>query len=335
MEEDLIPESHRLEDLHTWLRKNALLQDDGAQLPRSDLLEERERFENYFYYQQSIHESIFANQQAIEQQQRQERVQILNRFRDVHISLLCADGVIRNVPLKPLAESCETVFTWAQSWCMFNSSDSDKEKQFVLDHFCTSSCQAFMNLIDRSDQSELVDQLTPEQIVDCIRIAHYLQNTNLLNELEHVLMDAIDTDNCLSLCQLADQLGLTSLFEYTLSHMVRTLGDLEETEVFDDLTPELKDRISCIRGALQSSVNSSSRLFFASLDEYLAIFAERVQYFRERLVEAKEQHKETQNGTHYWYDVQRKIEHQEQRVRTLEIAYREQKKLFTQKSTST
>jgi len=142
---------------------------------------------------------------------------------------------------------------------------------------------------------------------------------------------SINTSNCLSLCQLADQLSLPVLFERSLAHMMETIGDLERAETWDDLTPELRDRIATIKTAIESSVNSQSRLYFGSLEEYIAIFAERVQYFKERLAEAKEQQEEATQGTPAWLDAQTKIERQEKRVRTLEIALREQKKLFTSK----
>jgi hypothetical protein len=96
------------------------------------------------------------------------------------------------------------------------------------------------------------------------------------------------------------------------------------------LTPELRDRIVAIKGAFETSINTQSRLFFSSLDEYIAIFAERVQYYKERLADAKEQQQRVLPGTRMWLDVDCKIRKQEQRVRTLEIALSEQKKLFKQ-----
>ena len=78
-------------------------------------------------------------------------------------------------------------------------------------------------------------------------------------------------------------------------------------------------------------MNCQSRLYFGSLEEYIAIFAEQVQYFRERLAEAKEQHQETLPESRAWCDAKAKIDRQETRVRTLEIALQEHKKLFTLK----
>jgi hypothetical protein len=61
------------------------------------------------------------------------------------------------------------------------------------------------------------------------------------------------------------------------------------------------------------------------------MFAERVQYYRERLQEARDQLAHIDIGTHSWMDTKAKIENQESRVRTLETVYAEQKKVFAGK----
>lgn len=134
----------------------------------------------------------------------------------------------------------------------------------------------------------------------------------------------------MSLCQLADQLRLTRLFETSLGHVTRKLGQAEDVDQHHDmLTPELRDRIKAIKYAIHSSVHSTSSLYFSSLEEFLAMFAERVQYNKERLAEAKESLSQIEPDTHTWKDTYQKIQRQEQRLQTLELVYKEQKCLFS------
>jgi hypothetical protein len=152
----------------------------------------------------------------------------------------------------------------------------------------------------------------------------------------------------------------------------------------DQFTPELQSRVAAIQSAIRSSVHgwvgssrsrppgsasscgtstiaasTGSRLFFSSVEEYIAIFAERVQYYRERLAAAKEQADELlmlldpprrragpmvgrfvstapsdrlggrlPPSDRYLDDLRAKIKRQEARVRTLEIALQEHKNLL-------
>ena len=128
--------------------------------------------------------------------------------------------------------------------------------------------------------------------------------------------------------QLADQLQLPQLFEAALKHMMQSVHNLEEGECWDHLTPELRERIGAIQSAIKSSIHDQrSALYFGSLQEYLAIFAERVHYYKERLAEAMEQQAEKEQSPS-WYDTQQKIERQRTRLHTLQVAFKEQKKLF-------
>jgi hypothetical protein len=173
-------------------------------------------------------------------------------------------------------------------------------------------------------------------------LAHYLQCTELLDCLVHkILIRSVDSANCMSLAQLADQLHLPALLEASLNHMMRSLGCLEEHEIWGDLTPELQERIRVIQQLLQSSVNQSrggqrQKLYFSSFTEYLAMFAEQVDYYLERLTEAKlqqdQKQQEQRHTTPAWEYAQTKIDQQQERVRILKVVLAEQKKLFSQKS---
>jgi hypothetical protein len=232
----------------------------------------------------------------------------------------------------------------ASSWTLF-SSDKEKSDMLVsLKEFPEESVQAFLALVNSTATSSNTNvELPGDVVVDCCRIAHYLQNDTILATMTNVLLQSIDTANCLSICQLADSLSLCELFESAVQYLIKSLGmnsknedgvnDGEET--WDCLTSELQERILAIKAALQSSVhanNTNHRLYFSSLTEYISIFAETVQYYRERLAAAKEDHMSMVPGTNAWIDTDRKIRRQECRVQTLETVWAEQKRLFAGKS---
>jgi hypothetical protein len=133
----------------------------------------------------------------------------------------------------------------------------------------------------------------------------------------------------MSICQLADQLHLPCLLEASLGHMMQRLGCLEDHEIWGDLTPELQDRITAIKSLLQSS--NRRQIFFSSFTEYLAMFAEQVDYYRERLTEAKLQQDQHCHDSRGWGYAQEKIDRQSDRVRTLRMVLADQKKLFRNK----
>ena len=210
---------------------------------------------------------------------------------------------------------------------------SDYSKQDVANFCdCVLGIQQVEDLDDGSsddddDNNDDNNNKDKNCIVVCCCLADYLQHDVLRQATERILRNSIDTSNCLSLCQLADQLNMPTLFELSLRHMMQTLGsttittdknnknnnngedkDKEKQEKEDSndnddnnnnnnnnwqdvMTPELRKRIVMIQTAIQSSVHDSQhcKLYFHSLQEYISLFAERVQYFRERLAEAQEQ----------------------------------------------
>jgi hypothetical protein len=318
-----------IQDLETWLLFNGLRYDDdnnsAIDLNRQ---EEIARFREHERYQQSIHEAAF--QDSMEREK--EKHAFLDTLQDISMDILTSDGVVENVSLRKLAERCEAILAFASSYDKFQK--QPERVQFDLKHFPKQAVQEFVDVAISKKEAR---EIGTESIIHCCQLAHYLLALEVLQEITDILIKSIDTNNCLSICHLADELHLDELFERSLGHMMDTMGNIQEDEqTWDELTPELRDRIAAIKMAIESSINSSSRaarnssrrLYFASLDEYLSIFAERVQYFKERLVEAKEQQNHVIKNTKGWIDAQKKIEKQEVRVRTLEIALAEQKKLF-------
>lgn len=320
-----IPEERRIEDIDGWLRTRGL----GAPPTKVHLEEEAARLKEEEAYAESIHQSIFGDKDAIEQKRRQDKEATIKKWAGLTIDIRTEDGVIEGVPLPPLASTCDTIFVLASSWDSF-ALIKEKEQMYIsIVRFSKESVLEFLALVSHTKE---IDAVPANFIVDCCEIAHYLQGESALQSTVGVLLESVNSSNCLSIYQLADQLNLPLLSERALGHMMETLGDEHVLDAWDDLTPELKDRIEAIKMAIQSSGNSyQSRLYFGSLDEYISIFSERVQYFRERLMEAKEQLLLIEYGTRSWEDTSEKVQRQELRVRTLQRVLAEQKKMFLSK----
>lgn len=326
-EQRVIPERFRIEDLDSWLLSNGLRAPGDGDEPTLDRQDEMARFEELQRYQTSVHARIFRDEQDETSQERKKQLRIW-KTQSQELRIVSADGRAIHVELWSLAESCDTIFALASTWGEYGS---DKPISFNLD-FSAASIQAFVDIVVGSSRTS---DLASDVVVDCCCMAHYVQNNTILEEIVEILAQSVDTTNCLSMSQLADHLNLPNLLERSLSIMLDSLGDVEDS-ASELLTPELLERIFAIKSAIQSSIHSQrSRLYFSSLDEYLAIFAERVQYYRERLAEAKEQQAilvETESlSEQYFRDSQAKIHKQEVRVRTLECALAEQKILFANK----
>jgi hypothetical protein len=319
-----VPERLQIQDFDEYLRNNGL-SERASQQSESNRDAEAAVIQGESRYQESIHEAIFSEGEAEVKREQEKRLKLIDSWSHVQIEVATASCIIPEIPLKPLAESCDTVFALGSSWGHFAS--SDEKMQLSLEQFDTQSVREFLGLVMGNKRME---DISADHLVDCLQIAHYLQNSTILEATVDILTHSIDTANCMSICQLADQLNLPTLFESSLSYMMKSLGDMETNDAWQDLSGELKERIGAIQSAIQSSIHSQrSRLYFSSLNEYLAIFAETVEYNRERLAEAKEQHGQTMHRGNAWTDTQIKIERQERRVQTLEAVMKEQKKLFS------
>ena len=310
----------QIEDIESWFRANSL---GAAPRVTAGEAEDRARVKASDDYEATVHRDIFAESDEAfekEQKRKQDRLQDLEGFQ---IKILTSDEVLES-DLKVLAESCETVYSMVE-W-ETSSEKKVKDIQLSLDHFPSVSVRDFVSVVNGS---KALDDLSAESIVECCQISHYLQNEDILEKTSDILLEAVNKENCLSMCKLADHLDLPQIFERSLTIMMKSLEDMEDKNYWDSLSPELQERIHTIKAAIQSSVHSrQSCLYFATLDEYISIFAERVQYYRERLLEAKEQHALMEVGTRAWKDTFVKIKRQEMRVQTLRAVLDEQKKVF-------
>jgi hypothetical protein len=253
---------------------------------------------------------------------------------------------------------------------------SDSKKRRINEN---AQSQHIVHLIEKKKISE-------DHIVECLRIAHYLQCTILLETLASVLESSIDSQNCMSICSLADFYNLQSLFEASVNHVVTRLDALQgkpdddneekvndaelsenermQQDIWQSLPHELRSRILTMRNVMRSSVigrgSKVSGVFFSSGDEFLAIFQETLCDQRERLAEARERRNEVIREREAEWDIIRqrrgrwfdsseeakhafvyggdaeyalsKIEKQEQRIKTLESFYQEQKVIFRSSS---
>jgi len=157
--------------------------------------------------------------------------------------------------------------------------------------------------------------IPPEHVIDCCRLAHYLQCQQLLDSIvDNYLMapGSIDDTNCRFLCKLADELSLPGLWEASVNHMLSSLDKFDGTNnnnnsnnksdnnsnsnsnsnesepkcLWEDLSPALKTEIQALRGILRSS--NRKKIYFSTYHEYLGLLAEQHQYYRERLEDAKQ-----------------------------------------------
>lgn len=324
--EQAVPEQHRILDLEGWLQNNGLRGPEEA-IPGAGVTtreEERLQFERYRTYAESVHQHAFRHEIANEEKREQQRQQVLSSLegRTIRLESLVDGKTTNDLPLHVMAAACEAIFSKAHSWD--HRSDNQTPLTMCLD-FALEPIEQFANVILHEKEAAVIPT---EHLIDCCFLAHFLCADRILNEIAAIFMNSIDNANCFAFCQIADKLELRALFERSLGHMMEKLGELEGSVSFGDLAPELRDRIAAIKKAIGSSIHTTSRFYFTTFDEYIAMFAERVQYFQERLMEAKEQLERFVAGTPAWRDASSKIERQEKRVRTLEIALSEQKKLF-------
>ena len=251
---------------------------------------------------------------------------------------------------------------------------ASRKRRIDADKKQNSQTQHLLHLMENNKISE-------HNIAECLRISHYLQCSILLDFLASVLEASIDSQNCMSICWLADLYNLKSLFEASVNHVVGRLDALQgksndddvddgsisedermQQEIWDSLPHELRSRILTMRNVMRSSVigrgSKVSGVFFSNGDEFLAIFKETLWDLRERLAEARERRLEVIREREAEWETRRqrrggrwsdfsddaksafvysgdveyalsKIQKQEQRIRTLESFYEEQKLIFS------
>ena len=331
-------------------------------------------------YQKLVHGEAFAEHDAKERDAKVSKRQFLDTLKGQTISVLSAEGEVEDdrqkvapcatsVPLHILASSCDTVYTMVRSdrmlWSRQNSDTEDgniAEKndeaksnnnwhQSTLDltTFRSGPVRSFLSVITDASKSENDDislvKVPPQHIVDVCLISHYLQCILVMETSIDILKESVDSDNCLSICQLADQLGSPSLFEAAVTHLIEKLDDMQSHDEWEEFDVTLRNRVVTMRNAVHSSIigrGQKTAVFFSSSDEFLAIFSDNIREQSERLAEAKRRqediisertlnprgrHRDPYGGS--VKDAEIKIERQERRLQTLEAFYLEQKLIFS------
>lgn len=169
------------------------------------------------------------------------------------------------------------------------------------------------------------DGMIPERhIVECLKLAHYLQCRIVLDTLATILEQSIDSHNCMAICSLADALNLHALFEASVNFVIERLDAFQGTavneseeetpspclsscdcgdddkegfgEIWASLPYDLRSRVMTMRNVMRSSIigrgSKVSGLFFSSAAEFLAIMSETIRDQEERLAEARKRNDE-------------------------------------------
>jgi hypothetical protein len=192
---------------------------------------------------------------------------------------------------------------------------------------------------DGSDPHDPPPCPPPDLVIELLELARFVGCSKATEQLSDFVASNIDADNVASICQLADRLNLPSLFEESLSFIMKKLEDVRTHPFYSEMTNDLQRRLSAMQSMVKSSIIGSgqrSNLFFSSSDEFLSIFSDSLRDQRERLWEAKRRNDEVYHqrkwrgpgsldSVNY---AQGKIEKQEERLKTLEVFLAEQKKIF-------
>lgn len=315
----------QIADQEEWIRRNGLMREahfgDASEYNQS---ESRRKVQEQVNYQKEVHSKLFEKEQQEDQSLEQNRQKQLDEWKEETISLVPVDMQEDpiSVNLAMLALHSDTVFTMAESREHFGS----LALSVSLPEYSSNAVQAFLDMLAETHLSAEESTIVYDHIIDACRLAHYLQCNELLEKIVKILTLEIDSANCLSLCQLADQLALPSLMEASLSFIMKSLVSLETHAVWNELGSELQDQIQAIQAILKS--NNRKELFFSSFTEYVAVFAEQVQYYKERLEEARMQQDQHDPNSPAWAYTQDKINRQARRVETLKTMLAEQKRIF-------
>jgi hypothetical protein len=319
------PHDHlRLHDFQHFLDTRGLRNEPVGIESVYNVTEKRERVEEGEAHQNRVHLEAFGSADEIDKA----KLAFLESFRDFKLVLRTQGEPVKS-DIKSLAAHCDAIYALASTRDLYKGTSSATDTlELSLEAYSQASVEEFVAIANGSKRA---DEVSADNVVECCQVAHYLQCPRALDPLVQILVDAVDTDNCKSLLQLADHLNLPLLFERSLSHMMQSLAETED--VWEDLTPELRDTVALMKKAVKSSILAgTSRLYFSSLDEYIVMFAELLEYHRERLLDAKDRQLEVRERhftrSKLWEYNQEKIDRQEIRVRRLERMMKEQKKIF-------
>ncbi len=260
-----------LHDLDHYVRMNGITQEAAG--PNLNEIEEARRFTEFEEYQKSVHKSIF--EEAKQSNEESKKKMFLEIHSSEKIALRTAKGdVIEDLPFIVMASKCDTIYSIASS--RFTCDPSLKDLCFDLQHFEHELVGIFINVLFRKIR---VEEIPDDSVIDCLKLSHYLQCSEIFQPIIQIIETSIDAKNCISICQLADQLQIPSLFETSLSFMVGTFNKIQNHELWEELPTVLQNRLLTLRSAVQSSIlcrGHKSKVFFHSSQEFLAIFSDNI-----------------------------------------------------------
>ncbi len=273
-----------------------------------------------------------------------------------------AKHLINNVPLFDLVNRCDMFLTLVSSdhWSSLVKTGKGNEYVFSMEQFDAEAVKCFLSLIP---ETATIESIPNHHIIECCYIAHYLQAKDILNEIVEIIQASIDSDNCTSICILAEELQIPSLLQSSMRFVMEKLEDIQQNEeLWNDIPSSLRNHIITLRNAAHSSIIGAGHLnkgkiIFSSGNEFIAIFHDTLTMNKERLHEAKERQNEIINERKREADnivgrfsrrfVQEKdiyggsvkdasikIKKQEERVKTLQAFYNEQKAIFAKDAQS-
>lgn len=337
-----------LQDMNHYLEQNGILagHPDAPSYQRQDQVELEERVNAQMEYQTSVIDKFVKEDEITEMNLHKNEIDrkkyLLEKCKDMTISIQTNDAIIPHAPLYELVKHCDTFQTLV-------GSENWKMDTFQLTQFSQKIVLKFLNVIkDHEKDIPLQESLSHDSIIDCCYVVHYLQATEILNNITNVIQSSIDCDNCTSICILADELHLPSLRQAAMKHVMASLDKIQQDEeVWNDIPNNLRNHIILLRNATKSSIigrGQTKEVIFSSSAEFLAIFHDTLSCHKERLRDAKQRQDEIiqermqQNRRRFIQprdvysgsveDAAKKILKQEERVKTLQAFYNEQKAIF-------
>lgn len=352
-----------IQDLDQYLQQNGLQheQDTTNQPPTLDQRELAHRIQTEQSYQrQVLNEFLRVDELAALKEQKDEMEQkeeILNLCRDENRRMIIVTDEERIVvSLSHFVDQCDTIYALVKSdhWSELqkeNNGHGHGTISFDLSQFDHSSVLEFISLVQKT---KTVENISPDSIIECCKIAHFLQSTSLLEEIVDIIQESVDADNCASICILADQLEIPALLQSSMVYVMDKLDNIKSHDIWNDFPLSLKHHVETLRNAARSSIIGSigrggqrSKVLFTSSNEFLGIFYDTLRDHKDRLKEAKMRQEEIiqerinenlargRNAREInvysgaVMDAAIKIEKQERRVQTLETFYWEQMLIFS------
>ena len=376
-----------IQDVNHYLESNGIILQGGAQEAQQQVYQQLDQVEFAAdVTAQKKHQSQIIDKMRKEddehylschQESMLKKNRIMEESRGVSISISTTRAhephVLKNVPLHDLVDQCDTFLTLASSehWPSLVEKDQT-DYIFSLDQFDTEAVTQFLSIVNRSSISvpttttgtatATVQDIPNHHIIECCYIAHYLQAKDVLNDIVDIIQASIDSDNCTSICILADELQIPSLLQSSMRFVMESLDDIQNNrDLWNDIPSTLRNHIITLKNAAHSSIIGSGHVnsrktLFSSGNEFLAIFHDTLTLNKERLLEAKQrqeeiikermmeaavpgrfsrrfvQQKDVYGGS--VKDAAIKIEKQERRVQTLQAFYDQQKAIFSQDAQS-